>query len=1452
MKTLSLRRLVLALVAPFLLAVASAFAAEPASTPAPTAQAPVETLSATRARINLNGLWRFMPATRGAAEQPTDDWGLMPVPGSWRTGEWSMGMQPLSGVLVKGTGENWQDLGRELARGWYERTFDVPKDWDNKAILLELRRVSTDATVWVNGQDCGRVAWPYGSVDITKAVKPGQKATVRILVVATPDAGEVINWMGNQANANSKSRAKLRSMGLIGEVFLNARPLGPVVTDVFAQPSTRKKQLTLELQIEGVTQAGEVALTARMMTPDGKAEKTFTAKTKVEAKPHQTVRVTFPWADPRLWDLGQPNLYVARVALKGAGLDDEYPQRFGFREFWIEGRDFFLNGSKIRLRPTLAATGAREGGDPVSIDGIIQGMLKAGFNCAQLWPNNHDERSVPMAHRELWCERADELGFLMIGPALSMNGYINDSSYNYIWETAGKKEQYRERMTAEMLRYRNFPSVILWGTSGNLFNHDADQNPRWLGRKDFLPPQMESPKRKGGDEALAMIRQADPTRPVFTHAGNRVGDVFTVNHYLNLIPLQEREEWLSAYVEDGNVPYIGIEFGNPLDADMMRGRAAYGFAMTSEPLMTEHVAAYLGRAAYEGETRDYRRSVRFRHEGKMKWGNFQADRGLNYSPTYQQFAALIVENTWRAWRTAGVTGGMLPWDVWSFAFQRTGDDTIKNSLPQPGQRGAWEAKTRASELHYLSPEGGWKIHPAGQALIRSNSATLAWIAGYNPDADAYKKLSGFADKAHSFRTGETVRKQVALLNDERTDQPFTYRWVATLGDREIASGQGSGTLAPAENKLALLQFPLPATAVPAGAAADGKITLTAKIGSHPHTDAFAFRAFGPMNPVSGVANLLVFDPAGHTKKMLALLGIKASAWTGKETPSAGTLLVIGREALSSRAKLPADLDAYVRAGGNVLVMTQSPDWFRGSVGARVSQYSSRRVFPVDAASPVVAGLNVEDLRDWRGTSTLVEARPVYSLEGYPMQGWRWGQNGVVATAAIEKPHRSGWRPLLECEFDLAYSPLMERDLGSGRITLCTLDFEDHALADPAADALLRRVISHAARPATNVPQAAKLAYLGNDAGEKLLKSLGVSFAKTDALPMDNTLVVIGSGANVTDEALAGYARGGGRVLVLGLPKVPEGGATHFGVNLTLAKDFSGSTEIPSWPEAAGLGVSDLRMRGEGDWRIIKPADGIELGAKGLLAKLADSGAGSLLWTQIDPTFLNADKNEWLRYTRWRQTRALSQLLANMGASFETDSRLFKPQLQRMDLSGPWKVKITRSLPDTTWDKPHEDTGITEAAKAASAPDFDDSSWDTFSLPAWYPPLNEQNGEYVFRRVIDIPAEWEGQVVQLGAGRVKSFDTVYWNGQPIGSTDKSTKGSWNLKRTYRVPGTLVKAGRAVIVVRGFAPDHQGGIHGRTDEMFLRVLSGEKAPAPFYNPDYREDFDNGDEPYRYYRW
>ncbi len=128
----------------------------------------------------------------------------------------------------------------------------------------------------------------------------------------------------------------------------------------------------------------------------------------------------------------------------------------------------------------------------------------------------------------------------------------------------------------------------------------------------------------------------------------------------------------------------------------------------------------------------------------------------------------------------------------------------------------------------------------------------------------------------------------------------------------------------------------------------------------------------------------------------------------------------------------------------------------------------------------------------------------------PELGWHWGNRGVVSSAALEKPHLSGWRPILEGEFDLAYSPLMELDYGKGRLTLCTLDLEDHYAADPAADLIGRQLVKYVASAPLAPKADNSVVYVGGDAGAALLDQLGVVYTKGTGVAPDTKLLMVGA------------------------------------------------------------------------------------------------------------------------------------------------------------------------------------------------------------------------------------------------------------------------------------------------------------------------------------------------------
>ena len=267
--------------------------------------------------------------------------------------------------------------------------------------------------------------------------------------------------------------------------------------------------------------------------------------------------------------------------------------------------------------------------------------------------------------------------------------------------------------------------------------------------------------------------------------------------------------------------------------------------------------------------------------------------------------------------------------------------------------------------------------------------------------------------------------------------------------------------------------------------------------------------------------------------MLQDFGYKTHAWNGAAEP----LVVVGRNALKENPSILAKLETFVRDGGRVLVFGQDPDWMQEALGLRLCPKVTRNVFTLPN-SPVTQKIDDDDLKNWTGESSLIEAYPKYEgnyLRGnegeQPYAGWHWGNRGGVSSAPIEKPHRSGWTPLLECEFDLAYTPLMELNYGQGRMIVCMLDLEDHSGADPAARLIAGRIMDYALGSPLQ-PRASKVIYLGGDKGAAWLNKIGVRYERSATLDNSAELILIGADATMDMAALNAYLELGGKAFFL--------------------------------------------------------------------------------------------------------------------------------------------------------------------------------------------------------------------------------------------------------------------------------------------------------------------------------
>lgn len=1399
---------------------------------AQTPQAAIENISYTRQQICLNGLWKFLPAVGDAEAMPTNDWGTIWVPGAWSKNAWWTSTP----VVEKfGTSNIWNDQLSSLVKAWYEKSIFIPANWKNKAILLEIGRISTDCIVYIDDQKIGTLHWPGGTLEITPFVKTGESHVLRLLVIAASSQNQVFEFMGT-ANAQATLKpAELSSRGITGEVFLKCQPLNTYISDVFVQTSVKQKELRLDIEFSGIEKSDTLEITACLLNEQGVVEQKFTGLIQTEAVRTQIKSISWKWYNPRLWDIDVPNLYTLKLLVKSNFFVDEYSQEFGFREFYAEGRNFYLNNKKINLRPTSNTPG---NGNYALTDSAIYGLRKAGYNFFEIWPQNIIERGM-LQYNEVFMDRADRSGVLISAPLPASTSYIMDSQWQFKWNIPGMKAEWEKQMFSELRKYRNHPSVVMWGLNPNFFGHSDDQNPIVIGQRGWIKEDIGwQTNAQAGVETVEMIKKYDPTRLVFNHHGAYTGDIHTLNFYLCLTPLQERIEWLSHYSQFGNMPFMAIELGTPLENTMLRGRASFGESIVTEPLFTEYAAIYQGKKAYETENASYRQEIKNRFLGNQLYKNWQNNKATNFLPSFQELQHLFSTQTWRAWRTFGISGGMVPWnDGHGWIRQPTSAEKVSMPPFVSGQRGTYFNTVLQGDLNYFDSKY-WDILPSAKALIDNNSETLSWIAG-SPDK--------FTEKSHNFSCGEKIVKQIVLINDSRIELPFSYSCKVLLGHKVIHQETSEGIIYPSDVAKKKLDFVLPAKLK--GLKTTGEIRLEARIGNCIHHDTLAFEIFNQEKFQK--MKVVCFDPLGKTSAMLQKLGYITEAWTGNmDTP----VLVIGREALSGKNQTPADLQNYVEQGGKLVVMSQTPDWYE-NIGFRVAKHLPRRVFKVNNNHPLLKGLADNDLSDWNGKSTIVEDYPDYlnrqvkkGMYGVPYYGWHWGNQGALSGGAIEKPHNSAWKPILECEFDLAYTTLMELSLKRGHVILCSLDLEDYYQSEPVAEILSQRLISYAYTLPVEKAKT-KVCYLGNEQGENLLKQSHILFEKIQKVSQSDGLLVMGIDASASDSELHAYLEKGGKAVVLNAC-----GKSFLGVDY-IKKQVAGALNIPDWAETDGISVSDMRWRTDASTWLIN--SGCEIGADGFLGRKA-IGKGLLYLCQINPDVLRADSLTYFRFTRWRQTRGLNQFLSNLGVSYEADLQLFGKisTSDYIDLQGEWKARLIKKLPVTlSVVGGNEDTGISENAKVLLDFNADEKEMEIVRVPMamerYGKEWTDANGEIVFRKTIDIPESMIGKDIELELGVIDDFDETFFNGQKVGSTDVSNAEYWGFERKYKVPAGLVKPGKNVIAIRVFDRFGSGGLLGSEKPMRISVAKQDGVPD-FYHSDYLKGFVLGDDPYRYFRW
>lgn len=463
----------------------------------------------------LNGWWDYRLVTNGenSAAVPSDGWetNCYLVP--------SLVTKSLAGVRRKGETFYQEHLNADpvpFCNGEHEFLFDnhdypvgwmaAESGWARRCVtvgpmapgrrrFLKLDAVAGRSEVWINGRQVSTHddAFLPNEIDVTDLFREGDNelaVLIRDYERLSDDRKKTLTPSGNMMTAHMR--------GIWQDVWLIER--GEVyVADTTIRTSFREKTLTVSSEIRNASNSTrEVALRCDV-TEWIKEDAAFSGASVLDL-PVRTASIptgasvmveqTVDWPNPKLWQPEAPHLYWLRSRVECGGTEiDRRAERFGFREVWIEGPDFLLNGFPVHF--------FSDWGHKVNQLHHTEAWNRCWFAMMKAENFNHS-RLHTHPHPKLILDLADEEGIMITGEtAIHGSGGEQAADEDRYWEAA------EAHIRAFIRRDKNHPSVLLWSIENEMrWNQDkTDQTKRRL-------PGF-----------YRLFRELDPTREAY-HEGD--------------------------------------------------------------------------------------------------------------------------------------------------------------------------------------------------------------------------------------------------------------------------------------------------------------------------------------------------------------------------------------------------------------------------------------------------------------------------------------------------------------------------------------------------------------------------------------------------------------------------------------------------------------------------------------------------------------------------------------------------------------------------------------------------------------------------------------------------------------------------------------------------------------------------------------------------------------------
>lgn len=381
--------------------------------------------------------------------------------------------------------------GRDFYTYWFRTEFDIPENYNDKIVWLQVDGINYRAEIWLNGFLVGNMAGMFkpDNINITDFARIGKKNCLAIKVYPVDIPGTIAykEWgaangeyhNGGDGNIGLNTTMLMsvgwdftfndgirdRNTGIWRSISLYATDKAvlrnPFVKSELTKPNYNVAKETISVEVTNPTQRGiKCTIMGEILGENitfSKDISLFRGETKeVTFTPEEFSQLIIK--EPRLWwpiHKGKQELYQLKLtAMVNGKKSDEISTRFGIREIISDqntpdnSRQFYVNGKKLFIRGTNWIPEAMLRNSDERTYAELRYTQQSGINLIRMWGGG-------IAESDYFFQLCDEMGLLV---------------WQEFWMTGDTKhpqdkDLYLSNVEATVKRLRNHPSLVYYVSS---------------------------------------------------------------------------------------------------------------------------------------------------------------------------------------------------------------------------------------------------------------------------------------------------------------------------------------------------------------------------------------------------------------------------------------------------------------------------------------------------------------------------------------------------------------------------------------------------------------------------------------------------------------------------------------------------------------------------------------------------------------------------------------------------------------------------------------------------------------------------------------------------------------------------------------------------------------------------------------------------------------------------